>query len=81
MITQLRPFTNPTHPGGREDAPAKKAMPGPAAGRLAEPIRSVAQKRRKVGELIGLPIGTCPDYRYPVFQFNRTRHKIYDLVK
>ncbi|MFV9452448.1 hypothetical protein ACNJ7E_03110 [Rhodococcus sp. NM-2] len=47
----------------------------------SEPIRSVAQKRRKAGELIGLPIGTRPDYRYPLFQFDRARHQIYDLVK
>ena len=33
----------------------------------SEPIRSVAQKRRKAGELIGLPIGARPDYRYPLF--------------
>ncbi|MGV9868929.1 hypothetical protein [Rhodococcus koreensis] len=47
----------------------------------SEPIRSVAQKRRKAGELIGLPIGARPDYRYPLFQFDRARHQIYDLVK
>ncbi|SEB61483.1 hypothetical protein [Rhodococcus koreensis] len=47
----------------------------------SEPIRSVAQKRRKAGELIGLPIGTRPDYRYPLFQFDRARHQIYDQVK
>ncbi|MFV9454781.1 hypothetical protein ACNJ7E_15215 [Rhodococcus sp. NM-2] len=47
----------------------------------SEPIRSVAQKRRKAGELIGLPIGARPDYRYPLFQFDRDRHQIYDLVK
>ncbi|RZI91362.1 MAG: hypothetical protein EOO67_10355, partial [Microbacterium sp.] len=47
----------------------------------SEPIRSVAQKRRKAGELIGLPIGARPDYRYPLFQFDRNRHQIYDLVK
>ncbi|WP_345340794.1 hypothetical protein [Rhodococcus olei] len=47
----------------------------------SEPIRSVAQKRRKAGELIGLPIGARPDYRYPLFQFDRARHKIHDLVK
>ncbi|EKT81905.1 hypothetical protein WSS_A14814 [Rhodococcus opacus M213] len=47
----------------------------------SEPIRSVAQKRRKAGELIGLPIGARPDYRYPLFQFDRNRHKIHDLVK
>lgn len=47
----------------------------------SEPIRSVAQKRRKAGELIGLPIGTRPDYRYPLFQFDRARHQIHDLVK
>ncbi|ABH00150.1 conserved hypothetical protein (plasmid) [Rhodococcus jostii RHA1] len=47
----------------------------------SEPIRSVAQKRRKAGELIGLPIGSRPDYRYPLFQFDRARHQIHDLVK
>ncbi|MGW4337525.1 hypothetical protein ACWEK5_32650 [Rhodococcus koreensis] len=47
----------------------------------SEPIRSVAQKRRKAGELIGLPIGARPDYRYPLFQFDRARHQIHDLVK
>ncbi|MDF3313006.1 hypothetical protein P3H15_49725 [Rhodococcus sp. T2V] len=47
----------------------------------SEPIRSVAQKRRKAGELIGLPVGARPDYRYPLFQFDRARHQIYDLVK
>ncbi|MFD6064147.1 hypothetical protein [Rhodococcus wratislaviensis] len=47
----------------------------------SEPIRSVAQKRRKAGELIGLPIGARPDYRYPLFQFDPNRHKIHDLVK
>ncbi|MBV6762761.1 hypothetical protein [Rhodococcus opacus] len=47
----------------------------------SEPIRSVAQKRRKAGELIGLPIGARPDYRYPLFQFDRARHQIYDLVR
>ncbi|MFD6064944.1 hypothetical protein [Rhodococcus wratislaviensis] len=47
----------------------------------SEPIRSVAQKRRKAGELIGLPIGARPDYRYPLFQFDRNRHQIHDLVK
>lgn len=42
--------------------------------------RSVAQKRRKAGELIGLPIGTRPNYRYPAFQFDLERHKIRDVV-
>lgn len=45
------------------------------------PTRSVAQKRRKVGELIGLPVGSRPDYRYPAFQFNRAQHRIDPLVK
>nr|WP_280764252.1 hypothetical protein [Prescottella agglutinans] len=45
------------------------------------PTRSVAQKRRKAGELIGLPVGTRPDYRYPAFQFDRAQHRIHPLVK
>lgn len=45
-----------------------------------EPIRSVAQKRRKNGELIGLPVGKRPNYHYPAFQFDRERHKIHDVV-
>lgn len=45
------------------------------------PTRSVAQKRRKAGDLIGLPIGTRPDYRYPAFQLDRAQHRIHPLVK
>ncbi|MFB9782844.1 hypothetical protein [Rhodococcus baikonurensis] len=47
----------------------------------SEAPRSVAQKRRKAGELIGLPIGARPNYRYPVFQFDTERHKIHDVVR
>jgi hypothetical protein len=43
--------------------------------------RSVAQKRRKAGELIGLPIGARPNYRYPAFQLDAERHKIHDVVR
>ncbi|GAA4474294.1 hypothetical protein GCM10023094_09640 [Rhodococcus olei] len=45
------------------------------------PTRSVAQKRRKAGDLIGLPVGTRPDYRYPAFQLDRTQHRIHPLVR
>ncbi|WP_182346257.1 hypothetical protein [Tomitella gaofuii] len=44
------------------------------------PARSVAQKRRKAGELIGLPVGKRPDFRYPDFQFDRARHQVRSLV-
>jgi hypothetical protein len=47
----------------------------------SEATRSVAQKRRKAGELIGLPIGTRPNYKYPAFQFDEERHKIHDVVR
>ncbi|WP_237211169.1 hypothetical protein [Rhodococcus ruber] len=47
----------------------------------ATSTRSVAQKRRAAGELIGLPVGARPDYLYPVFQFDTCRHKIYDVVR
>ncbi|GAA3131074.1 hypothetical protein GCM10020255_004850 [Rhodococcus baikonurensis] len=47
----------------------------------SEAPRSVAQKRRKAGELIGLPIGARPNYRYLVFQFDTERHKIHDVVR
>lgn len=43
--------------------------------------RSVAQKRRKAGDLIGLPVGTRPDYRYPAFQFDAQRNQIRPLVR
>lgn len=43
-------------------------------------VRSVAQKRRAAGDLIGLPVGTRPNYRYPLFQFDAPRHKIHDVV-
>ncbi|SDC56503.1 hypothetical protein [Rhodococcus tukisamuensis] len=45
------------------------------------PTRSVAQKRRKAGDLIGLPIGTRPDYRYPAFQLDTQQHRIHPLVR
>lgn len=44
-------------------------------------VRSVAQKRRAAGDLIGLPVGTRPNYLYPVFQFDTTHHKIRDVVR
>lgn len=44
-------------------------------------VRSVAQKRRAAGDLIGLPVGTRPNYLYPVFQFDTQRHKIHDVVR
>lgn len=47
----------------------------------SEATRSVAQKRRKAGELIGLPIGTRPNYKYPAFQLDEERHKIHDVVR
>lgn len=43
-------------------------------------VRSVAQKRRTAGDLIGLPVGARPNYLYPLFQFDTGRHKIYDVV-
>lgn len=36
----------------------------------AASTRSVAQKRRAAGDLIGLPIGARPNYLYPAFQFD-----------
>lgn len=47
----------------------------------SRPTRSVAQKRRKAGELIGLPVSSRPDYRYPAFQLNRTQHRIHPMVR
>lgn len=47
----------------------------------SRPTRSVAQKRRKAGELIGLPVSARPDYRYPAFQLDRERHRIHPLVR
>lgn len=47
----------------------------------SEANRSVAQKRRAAGDLIGLPIGTRPNYLYPAFQFDTQRHKIHDVVR
>lgn len=44
-------------------------------------VRSVAQKRRVAGDLIGLPVGARPNYRYPYFQFDTQRHKIHDVVR
>ncbi|QDQ98684.1 hypothetical protein [Tomitella fengzijianii] len=44
------------------------------------PARSVAQKRRKAGELIGLPVGKRPDFRYPDFQFDRAQQRVRSLV-
>ncbi len=44
-------------------------------------VRSVAQKRRAAGDIIGLPVGTRPNYLYPVFQFDTQRHKIHDVVR
>lgn len=43
-------------------------------------VRSVAQKRRTAGDLIGLPVGSRPNYRFPIFQFDTQRHKIHDVV-
>jgi len=43
--------------------------------------RSVAQKRRAAGDLIGLPVGARPNYLYPIFQFDVQRHKIHDIVR
>lgn len=43
--------------------------------------RSVAQKRRNAGDLIGLPTGTRPDYKYPAFQLDRAQHRIHPLVR
>lgn len=43
-------------------------------------VRSVAQKRRAAGDLIGLPVGTRPNYLYPLFQFDTPRHKIHEVV-
>ncbi|MBY6382345.1 hypothetical protein HG717_00130 [Rhodococcus erythropolis] len=40
----------------------------------------MAQKRRQVGELLGLPVGSRPDYRYPEFQLDRDQHKVKDVV-
>lgn len=47
----------------------------------SKPTRSVAQKRRAVGELIGLPVGARPDYHYPDFQLDAATHQIKPLVK
>lgn len=53
-------------------------------GRILSPSsagnRAVAQKKRQAGELIGLPVGSRPDYRYPEFQLDRDNHKVKDLV-
>ncbi len=46
----------------------------------AASTRSVAQKRRAAGDLIGLPVGTRPNYLYPVFQIDTCQHKIHDVV-
>lgn len=47
------------------------------------PSRSVAQRRRDAGEIIGLPTGSSeqPTYLYPAFQFDQSRHKVIDLVR
>lgn len=45
------------------------------------PTRGVAQKRRRAGDLIGLPVGTRPDYRYPAFQLDPQQHRIHPLVR
>lgn len=42
--------------------------------------RAVTQKRRQAGELLGLPVGSRPDYRYPEFQLDRDHHKVKDVV-
>lgn len=47
----------------------------------SEATRSVAQKRRTAGELLGLPVGSRPNYHYPDFQFDAATHQIGSLVK
>ncbi|QBJ96392.1 hypothetical protein ERC79_10750 [Rhodococcus sp. ABRD24] len=58
----------------------KSGVAGAILAPHAKETRSAVQKRRQSGELIGLPIGTRPDYVYPLFQFDRSRHSVKDLV-
>jgi len=41
--------------------------------------RSVAHKHRTAGDLIGLPVGTRPNYLFPIFQSDTNRHKIHKV--